>query len=161
MCKITFSNGSNRLKCKGANPHAVDTYNFDNYMFRFLVQVVLAVAPVVVLRMVVSKLGGATRAFVTVLLFLARRYEVVLEVSRDSPAELLPKFLLGHVGAHGRWTPHKQTRRRTTAPEAQNSKDRPRNPSTKAWAYSDPTALSRDESSFRILVTRNSPPTPL
>ena len=79
MCKITFSNGSNRLKCKGANPHAVDTYNFDNCMFRFLVQVVLAVAPVVVLRMVVCKLGGATRAFVTVLLFLARRYEVVLE----------------------------------------------------------------------------------
>ena len=59
--------------------------------FGFLVQVVLAVAPVVALRMAVSKLGSATRAFVTVLLFLARRYEVVLQVNRDSPAELLLK----------------------------------------------------------------------
>ena len=60
-------------------------------------QVVLAIAPVVVLRMAV------------------------------------------YVGAHGRWTPHKQTRSRTTAPKPQNSRDLLRNLSREAWAYSDPT----------------------
>ena len=37
--------------------------------------------------MPVSKLGAATRAFVTVLLLLARSYELALEVNRDSSPE--------------------------------------------------------------------------
>ena len=41
--------------------------------------------------MPVSRLGAATRAFVAVLLLLARRYELVLEVNRDSSAECVLK----------------------------------------------------------------------
>ena len=43
-------------------------------------------------RMPLSRMCVATRAFVTVLLALARRYEVVLlPVNRDSPADVLVK----------------------------------------------------------------------
>ena len=38
-----------------------------------------------------SKVGVATRAFVNVLLALARAYELVLNVNRDSPRECLVK----------------------------------------------------------------------
>ena len=38
-----------------------------------------------------SALATATRAFVTVLLVLAREYELALEINRDSPAEELVK----------------------------------------------------------------------
>jgi len=41
--------------------------------------------------MALSRLAAATRAFVTVLLLLARRYELVLEVNRDSSPERLVK----------------------------------------------------------------------
>ncbi len=41
--------------------------------------------------MLVSRIGAATRAFVAVLLLLARRCELVLEVNRDSSAERLVK----------------------------------------------------------------------
>ena len=41
--------------------------------------------------MLASKLGLATRAFVAVLLALARRYELFLQVNKDSPAEDLVK----------------------------------------------------------------------
>ena len=44
-----------------------------------------------VLGMPASKLGLATRAFVAVLLSLARRYELLLQVNRDSPEEQLVK----------------------------------------------------------------------
>jgi hypothetical protein len=43
------------------------------------------------LRMPSSALATATRAFVTVLLVLAREYELALEINRDSPAEELVK----------------------------------------------------------------------
>ena len=42
-----------------------------------------------------SKLGLATRAFVAVLLALARQYELLLQVNRDSPAQELVKFGFG------------------------------------------------------------------
>ena len=38
-----------------------------------------------------SALAVATRAFVTVLLLLARQYELALDINRDSPAERLLK----------------------------------------------------------------------
>ena len=38
-----------------------------------------------------SKLGAATRAFVTVLLLLARSYDLALTVNRDSSPEQLVK----------------------------------------------------------------------
>ena len=41
--------------------------------------------------MAASRLELATRAFVVVLLALARRYELLLQVNRDSPAEQLVK----------------------------------------------------------------------
>ena len=41
--------------------------------------------------MLVSRIGAATRAFVAVLLLLARHCELVLEVNRDSSAERLVK----------------------------------------------------------------------
>ena len=43
------------------------------------------------LGMAASKIGLATRAFVAVLLALARRYELVLQVNRDSAADQLKK----------------------------------------------------------------------
>ena len=39
----------------------------------------------------VSSVGAATRAFVAVLLLLARRYELLLEVNRDSSPERVVK----------------------------------------------------------------------
>ena len=41
--------------------------------------------------MAASKIGLATSAFVAVLLALARQYELVLQVNRDSPADQLAK----------------------------------------------------------------------
>ena len=41
--------------------------------------------------MPLSRVGAATRAFVTVLFLLARRYELALEVNRDSTPERLVK----------------------------------------------------------------------
>ena len=45
----------------------------------------------VVLAMPTSQVGAATRAFVALLLLLARRYELVLEVNRESSPEELVK----------------------------------------------------------------------
>ena len=49
------------------------------------------------LGMAASRVGLATRAFVAVLLALARRYELVLQVIRDSPADQLGTHC-GHSG---------------------------------------------------------------
>ena len=60
-----------------------------------------AVLYVALSAMAVSKLGAATRAFVRVLLVLARSYKLLLEVNRDSPEEQLvkayKKLLLKHT----------------------------------------------------------------
>ena len=62
-------------------------------------------------KMPASKLGLATRAFVAVLLALARRYELILHVHRDSPSVVLardgcrgePFFGPAHLATGMRW----------------------------------------------------------
>ena len=115
-----------------------------------------SVAPQAALvTMALSKFGAATRALVAVLLLLARSYNLLLDVNRDSSAEQLLKayrkvLLKAHPDKGGKQElAQKLQAAKENWDKARNNMDGDTTPQI---------ALSCDKSSFKIWATQNSPP---
>ena len=100
--------------------------------------------------MALSGVAAATRAFVTLLLFLANRYHLVLHISRDSSADELSKaFRKVMVKAH----PDKGGSKEHAQKLGMRSSDLGFSP----WGNDHEITLSRDERFFRNDRIRKSP----
>ena len=106
-----------------------------------------------------SKVGIATRAFVVVLLALAKRYEILLTVNRDSSTEQPVKASRRQPGpaAIRRPSPKPPTHQivvcRCCSREVAYSKS--------VWGHDAKFSLRRDNSSIRIEAIPTSPFPPL
>ena len=101
-------------------------------------------------KMPASKLGLATRAFVAVLLVLARRYESILNVKRGSPADELAKSY--KKGGALFWS---RPPRHMDALSSRVSKSRKSRKN--ARTQHPKITLSRDKSFIKIIFSKKSP----